>query len=225
MIAKLLLQNSFFVVGMGVLLFASAGTLHWPAAWVYPGHLGDTRPGLRIMARQNRSGAARRTDAADGPQRAAGGRQEIHAGVRRRGVLVVCRDRAGPAHACVRRPRGAAGAGPCHVPALDRLHHVGVSRKFLCRRPWSRCRPNATITWSRLVPTRWCAIPCTAASCCSSSARRCCWDRGGGSRWRRCSSCCSPFASRIEERALIAGLPDYADYAAHVRYRLVPGLW
>ncbi len=35
MIAKLLLQNSFFVVGMGALLFASAGTLHWPAAWVY----------------------------------------------------------------------------------------------------------------------------------------------------------------------------------------------
>ena len=31
--------------------------------------------------------------------------------------------------------------------------------------------------------------------------------------------------ARIEERALIAGLPGYADYAAHVRYRLVPGVW
>ena len=31
--------------------------------------------------------------------------------------------------------------------------------------------------------------------------------------------------ARIEERALIAGLPGYADYAARVRYRLVPGLW
>jgi protein-S-isoprenylcysteine O-methyltransferase Ste14 len=31
--------------------------------------------------------------------------------------------------------------------------------------------------------------------------------------------------ARIEERALIEGLPDYADYAARVRYRLVPGLW
>jgi protein-S-isoprenylcysteine O-methyltransferase Ste14 len=29
----------------------------------------------------------------------------------------------------------------------------------------------------------------------------------------------------IEERALIAGLPGYADYAARVRYRLLPGLW
>jgi protein-S-isoprenylcysteine O-methyltransferase Ste14 len=31
--------------------------------------------------------------------------------------------------------------------------------------------------------------------------------------------------SGIEERALLAGLPGYADYAARVRYRLVPGLW
>jgi protein-S-isoprenylcysteine O-methyltransferase Ste14 len=31
--------------------------------------------------------------------------------------------------------------------------------------------------------------------------------------------------AEIEERALLAGLPDYADYVARVRYRLVPGLW
>ena len=31
--------------------------------------------------------------------------------------------------------------------------------------------------------------------------------------------------ARIEERALIDGLPGYADYVARVRYRLVPGLW
>jgi protein-S-isoprenylcysteine O-methyltransferase Ste14 len=31
--------------------------------------------------------------------------------------------------------------------------------------------------------------------------------------------------ARIEERTLIEGLPGYADYAARVRYRLVPGLW
>jgi protein-S-isoprenylcysteine O-methyltransferase Ste14 len=29
----------------------------------------------------------------------------------------------------------------------------------------------------------------------------------------------------IEERALAEGLPDYADYAARVRYRLLPGVW
>jgi len=35
MIAKLLLQNSAFVLAMGALLFASAGTLHWPGAWAF----------------------------------------------------------------------------------------------------------------------------------------------------------------------------------------------
>jgi protein-S-isoprenylcysteine O-methyltransferase Ste14 len=30
---------------------------------------------------------------------------------------------------------------------------------------------------------------------------------------------------RIEERVLMEGLPGYADYAAKVRYRLVPGIW
>ena len=31
--------------------------------------------------------------------------------------------------------------------------------------------------------------------------------------------------TRIEEKTLTTGLPDYADYAARVRYRLVPGMW
>ncbi|GAB9130459.1 protein-S-isoprenylcysteine O-methyltransferase Ste14 [Bradyrhizobium diazoefficiens] len=34
MIARLLLQNTVFVVATGALLFASAGTLQWPGAWV-----------------------------------------------------------------------------------------------------------------------------------------------------------------------------------------------
>jgi len=34
MIARLLLQNSITVLAMGVLLFAPAGSLHWPGAWV-----------------------------------------------------------------------------------------------------------------------------------------------------------------------------------------------
>ena len=34
MIAKLLLQNTIVVIAMGALLFAAAGSLDWPAAWV-----------------------------------------------------------------------------------------------------------------------------------------------------------------------------------------------
>ncbi|SFI18013.1 isoprenylcysteine carboxylmethyltransferase family protein [Bradyrhizobium sp. Gha] len=35
MIARLLLQNTIFTAAMGALLFASAGTLRWPSAWVF----------------------------------------------------------------------------------------------------------------------------------------------------------------------------------------------
>ena len=35
MIAKLLLQNTFFVLLFGALLFGSACSLAWPAAWVF----------------------------------------------------------------------------------------------------------------------------------------------------------------------------------------------
>lgn len=35
MIAKLLLQNTITTVAMGALLFVSAGTLRWPSAWVF----------------------------------------------------------------------------------------------------------------------------------------------------------------------------------------------
>ncbi|MGY3034884.1 protein-S-isoprenylcysteine O-methyltransferase Ste14 [Bradyrhizobium sp. USDA 4354] len=35
MIARLLLQNTIFTVAMGALLFACAGTLHWPSAWTF----------------------------------------------------------------------------------------------------------------------------------------------------------------------------------------------
>src|SRR6187455_3378172 len=35
MIAMLLLQNTIFIVAIGALLFVAAGTLQWPAAWVF----------------------------------------------------------------------------------------------------------------------------------------------------------------------------------------------
>ncbi len=35
MIANLLLQNTILIVAIGALLFAAAGSLQWPAAWVF----------------------------------------------------------------------------------------------------------------------------------------------------------------------------------------------
>ena len=74
MIAKLLLQNPFFVVVMGVLLFAPAGTLHWPAAWVFlaisassarPADCGWRGPIPALLAERMRLKAQRDQPAAD----------------------------------------------------------------------------------------------------------------------------------------------------------------
>jgi len=46
-----------------------------------------------------------------------------------------------------------------------------------------------------------------------------------GSWWGVAMAPLFAIRAAIEERALIAGLPGYADYTARVRYRLVPGLW
>src|SRR6202030_4711564 len=40
MIAKLLFQTLIWIVAMGALLFVPAGTLHWPAAWVFLATIG-----------------------------------------------------------------------------------------------------------------------------------------------------------------------------------------
>jgi len=49
MIAKLLLQTLIWIVVMGALLFVPAGTLRWPAAWVFFGHHCDPRRCRRIV--------------------------------------------------------------------------------------------------------------------------------------------------------------------------------
>ena len=50
MIAKLLLQNSLYVVAMGVLLFASAGTLALAGGLGVPGDISDHRARCRPVA-------------------------------------------------------------------------------------------------------------------------------------------------------------------------------
>ena len=187
MIAKLLLQNSIFVVALGALLFASAGTLHWPAAWVFLVVSAILGPACGLwLAKTDPALLAERlrpTFQADQP---AADKKFMLAFVVVTLIWLVAIG-LGPARAGIRRSARAAGARACDVSALDRLHHVGVPRKFLCsarREGAGRAPPSRR---SRAAPTPSSAIPCTAASCCSSSASRCCWDPGGAWRSRRCS--------------------------------------
>jgi len=223
MMTKLLLQNSAFVLAMGALLFASAGTLHWPDAWVLLATsavlgpacglwLAKTDPGL--LAERMRL-TAREQPAAD--------KKFMLVFVVTAFVwfVVMGIDR-----------RFHASAVPLLLQALGLAMYL-VSTAFIMWvfRENSFAAPVVKVQAERghrvidTGPYAWVRHPMY----------------GGitlffvgvplllGSWW---GVAMAPvffilFAIRagIEERALVAGLPGYADYVARVRYRLVPGIW
>ena len=223
MVAKLLLQNTIFVVAFGALLFVSAGSLAWPAAWVYlivsailgPAcglWLAKTDPAL--LAERLRPTFQAEQPAADKKFMlvfavaslvwliAIGLDRRAHAS-----NIPLALQAAGLAMYLLSTAfimwvfRANSFAAPVVKVQDARHHHVISSGPYaFVRHPMY----SGTILFF-VVPLLL------------------------GSWW---GVAIAPvffllFAIRtgIEERALVEGLPDYADYAARVRYRLVPGLW
>jgi protein-S-isoprenylcysteine O-methyltransferase Ste14 len=224
MVAKLLLQNTIFVVAFGALLFVSAGSLAWPAAWVYlivsailgPAcglWLAKTDPAL--LAERLRPTFQAEQPAADkkfmlvfavaslvwliaiGLDRRAHA-SNIPLALQAAGLAVYLLSTAFIMWVF----RANSFAAPVVKVQDARHHHVISSGPYaFVRHPMY----SGTILFFVGVPLLL------------------------GSWW---GVAIAPvffllFAIRtgIEERALVEGLPDYADYAARVRYRLVPGLW
>ena len=224
MVAKLLLQNTIFVVAFGALLFVSAGSLAWPAAWVYlivsailgPAcglWLAKTDPAL--LAERLRPTFQAEQPAADKKFMlvfavaslvwliAIGLDRRAHAS-----NIPLALQAAGLAMYLLSTAfimwvfRANSFAAPVVKVQDARHHHVISSGPYaFVRHPMY----SGTILFFVGVPLLL------------------------GSWW---GVAIAPvffllFAIRtgIEERALVEGLPDYADYAERVRYRLVPGLW
>ena len=131
MIAKLLLQNLIWIVGMGALLFVPAGTLHWTAAWVFlatigflgiAGGLWLARTDPALLAERMRPMMQRDQPAADKTFMLVFGFAALIWFV----AIGLDRRRHG-----LRHPDGAAGAGACDAAVLHRLHHVGDAREFV----------------------------------------------------------------------------------------------
>jgi protein-S-isoprenylcysteine O-methyltransferase Ste14 len=224
MIAKLILQTLLYVAGMGALLFIAAGTLHWPAAWVY----------LAAMAMLGLGSGASlaKTDPALLAERMRPMMQDDQPDADKKFMLVfgvaallwfvvIGLDRR--AHASdVPLALQALGlallaastvtimwvmhensfAAPVIKVQAERGHHVIDSGPYAhVRHPMY----SGTVLFFAGAPLLL------------------------GSWW---GVALAPlfvvlFAIRIgiEERALRAGLPGYADYTARVRYRLLAGVW
>jgi protein-S-isoprenylcysteine O-methyltransferase Ste14 len=224
MIARLLLQNAVWTAGMALLLLAPAGTLRWPQAWVFLAtiaalgigcglYLAKTDPALlrermRAPVQDDQPAADKAFIAAFGlaallwfmlmglERRA--GRAGMPLPVEATGWVLILLSTL----VIMAAMRANSFASPAIRVQQDRQHQVADRGPYAwVRHPMYSGVVLYFVGMPLLLGSHWglAMVPLLIAL----------------------------FAIRteIEERALRAGLPGYADYAARVRYRLVPGLW
>jgi protein-S-isoprenylcysteine O-methyltransferase Ste14 len=190
MIAKLLLQNTIFVVGLGALLFASAGTPDWPAAWVFLVVSAIIGPACGLwLARTDPALLAERMRPTFQP---AADKKFMLTFVVVALIWLVAIGldlRAQASHVpLVLQALGLA------MYLLSTVFIMWVFRENSFAAPVVRVQAERHHRVVTSGPYAFVRHPMSAASCCSSSACRCCWGRGGAWRSRRCSPSCSPFA-------------------------------
>jgi protein-S-isoprenylcysteine O-methyltransferase Ste14 len=224
MIAKLVLQTLLYIAGMGALLFIAAGTLHWPAAWLY----------LATMAALGLSSGVwlAKTDPALLAERMRPMMQAEQPAADKKFMLVF----------------GFAALAWFVIIGLDERYHASnvpvtlqalglvllvastgyimwVMRENSFAAPVvkvQRERGHRVIDSGPYAHVRHPMYSGTVLYFFGTPLLL-------GSWW---GVVLAPlfvalFAIRagIEERALLAGLPGYAEYTARVRYRLLPGIW
>src|SRR5256885_997996 len=224
MIAKLLLQNTFFVVALGALLFATAGTLDWPSAWVFLVTSAIIGPacGLWLAKTDPALLAERMRPTFQADQPAADKKFMLtFAVVALNWLVAIGLDRRAQAYnvPLALQALGLAMyllstafimwvfrlnsfAAPVVKVQAERHHHVISSGPYAFVRHPMYSGVMLFFFGVPLLLGSWWGVAIAPVFAILFAIR-----------------------ARIEERALVEGLPDYADYAARVRYRLVPGLW
>ncbi|WP_291684540.1 isoprenylcysteine carboxylmethyltransferase family protein [Bradyrhizobium sp.] len=224
MIAKLWLQNLIWIAVLGALLFVPAGTLHWPAAWLFLGTIGilGVAGGLWLARHDPALLAERMRPMMQHDQPAADKTFVLVFGfaaliwflaigfdMRQHGVRIpwawqtlgflMLLLSSGFIMWVMRENSFAA---PVIKLQTERGHRVISTGPYaFVRHPMY----SATVLF-------FVGAPLLLGSC---------W----GVATSPLFAVLFAFRVVIEERALVAGLPGYADYAARVRYRLAPGLW
>jgi protein-S-isoprenylcysteine O-methyltransferase Ste14 len=224
MITKLLLQNLIWVAAIGAVLFVSAGTLHWPAAWVFLATIATLGIGCGLwLARTDPALLAERMrPVMQSDQPAADKKFMLAIGFFALIWLVtVGLDR-----------RFHASDVPLALQVLGfamLLLSTGFGMWVLRENSFAAAVVRLqTERGHRVVstgPYAWVRHPMYAGTVPFFIGAPLLL----GSWWGLAISplfiLLFAIRVRIEERALIAGLPGYADYTRRVRYRLLPGLW
>jgi protein-S-isoprenylcysteine O-methyltransferase Ste14 len=223
MIAKLLLQNLIWIAAMGALLFVPAGTLHWPA-WVFmaamailgvSGGLWLARTDPALLAERMRPMMQDDQPAADKKFMLAFGAVALI------WFVTIGLDR-----------RMHASEVPVVLQALGLIMLV-LSSGFIMwvMRANSFAAPVIKLQTERghrvisTGPYAWVRHPMYSGTLLFFVGMPLLLGSWWGVALSPLFVVLFAIRSGIEERALLAGLPGYTDYAARVRYRLLPGVW
>jgi protein-S-isoprenylcysteine O-methyltransferase Ste14 len=224
MIRRLLIQNVIWIVGMGALLFASAGTLHWPAAWVFLGTMAvlGLVSGLWLARIDPALLAERMNPMMQGTQPASDKIFMVVFGFAALSwfILIGLERRANVSDM------------PVALQTLGLLLLV-LSTGFVLwvMRANSFAAPVIKIQTERghrvisSGPYAWVRHPMYSGTILFFAGMPLLLGSWWGLIMAPLFVVLFGFRARLEERALVAGLPGYADYLTRVPYRLIPGIW
>jgi protein-S-isoprenylcysteine O-methyltransferase Ste14 len=224
MIRRLLIQNVIWIVGMGALLFASAGTLHWPAAWVFLGTMAvlGLISGLWLARIDPALLAERMNPMMQGAQPASDKIFMVVFGFAALSwfILIGLERRANVSDM------------PVALQTLGLLLLV-LSTGFVLwvMRENSFAAPVIKIQTERghrvidSGPYAWVRHPMYSGTILFFAGMPLLLGSWWGLIMAPLFVVLFGFRARLEERALVAGLPGYADYLTRVPYRLIPGIW
>lgn len=224
MIAKLLLQNTIFVVALGAVLFASAGTLDWPPAWVFLITSAIIGPacGLWLAKTDPALLAERMRPTFQVDQPAADKKFMLtFVVVTLIWLVAIGLDRRAQA-SDVPLPLQAVGLA---MYLLSTAFIMWVFRENSFAAPVVKVQAERHHRVVSSGPYAFVRHPMYSGIMLFFFGVPLLLGSWWGAAIAPVFAVLFAIRARIEERALVEGLPDYADYAARVRYRLVPGLW
>jgi protein-S-isoprenylcysteine O-methyltransferase Ste14 len=224
MVAKLLLQNLVWVAVLGALLFVPAGTLHWPAAWVFlatlavsgiAGGLWLARTDPALLAERMHVTLQDGQPAADKKFMLAFGFAALIWFV----AMGLDQRRHGPDLAAVLQPLGLA------MLLLSTVFTMWVMRENSFAAPVVKVQRDRGHHVVSSGPYAWVRHPMYSGSVLFFIGLPLLLSSIWGLAFAPLLVVLFAIRAGIEERALIEELPGYGDYIARVRYRLLPGVW
>ena len=224
MIAKWLLQTLIWIVAMGALLFVPAGTLRWPAAWVFLATMAiiGLSAGSWLARTDPELLAERMRLTAQDDQPAADKIFVLVIG----GVFLIWFVAIGLDHRLTARTsRLRLQALGLALLLLSTVFIMWVMRENSFAAPLVKVQHERGHHVVSTGPYAWVRHPMYSGAILFFVGIPLLLSSGWGLAMSPLFVVLFAFRTGIEERALIAGLPGYGDYTAHVRYRLLPGVW